>query len=259
MIDNVIRMNSFKDLFSGHSQDYAKFRPTYPESLFRYLASLASEHEFAWDAGTGNGQAAVKVAQHFKFVVATDPSEKQLQSATSHPRVEYRAEPAEHSGLADHSIDLVTSAQAFHWFKADLFFAEAKRVLKPGAPLAFWCYGLTSVSADIDTLVLQLYEGVLGTYWEKERRLVDAHYRDVKISPNLFEEISAPEFEIEAQWTLDHLLGYLSTWSALHAFSKVHGYNPLETMVDDFKLAWGSKALLPVRWPIGLRVARANS
>ncbi|MGK5085380.1 class I SAM-dependent methyltransferase [Bdellovibrionota bacterium FG-1] len=248
-------MSEFKDLFSKKSGAYAKFRPKYPDLLFRYLASLVDEHELAWDVGTGNGQAAVKIADHFKRVVATDPSAKQISSAARRPNVEYRVGTAEKPVFKDRSLDLITVAQAFHWFRQDEFFAEAKRMLKPGGVLALWCYELIKISPEIDAVIHKLYKDILGPYWEKERALVEEGYRNV-VFP--FKEITAPQFEITAEWSFAHLIGYLGTWSALQAYVQAQKSNPLEAMYGELKTAWGDAPKRSVRWEIGMRVGRGN-
>ncbi|MGH8214998.1 MAG: class I SAM-dependent methyltransferase, partial [Rhodanobacteraceae bacterium] len=131
---------SFKDHFSGHSDLYAKARPHYPDALFAWIAGEAPARGCVWDAGCGNGQASVALARHFERVAATDPSERQIGQAVADPRVEYRAEPAEHTSLAGQSADAVTVAQALHWFDLDAFVPEVRRVCKPGALFAAWSY-----------------------------------------------------------------------------------------------------------------------
>ena len=69
------------DHFSAHAQNYARFRPTYPTELFAWLASQSPGHRLAWDCGTGNGQAALGLADHFVHVHATDLSPQQLAQA----------------------------------------------------------------------------------------------------------------------------------------------------------------------------------
>ena len=80
-------MTGFPDHFSGQASAYAKFRPRYPAVLFHYLALRAPGTRLAWDCGTGNGQAAVGLANRFAHVVATDPSDAQLANAQRHARV----------------------------------------------------------------------------------------------------------------------------------------------------------------------------
>jgi SAM-dependent methyltransferase len=243
----------FKDLFSRQSTDYATFRPTYPDSLFRYLVSLVDERDTAWDCGTGNGQAALKLSEYFDHVIATDPSEKQLALAARSAQIDYRVATAEVSGLRDSSVDLITVAQAFHWFKQDLFFMEAKRVLKPGGVLAFWCYELAQITPEIDAVVYRLYKEKLGPFWEKERLLVEEGYKKVQIP---FCQISPPPFKMTAEWTLEHLTGYLSTWSALQNYLKKNADNPLEAFLPELKSAWGGQSPRPVRWDLALKIAR---
>jgi len=110
---------SFKDLFSKQSKSYAKFRPNYPGGIFAFAASLARtstppKERVAWDCATGSGQAAQGLAPHFARIIATDASQAQLSQAPESAAIEYRAAPAEASGLADASVDLVCVAQALH-------------------------------------------------------------------------------------------------------------------------------------------------
>ena len=70
--------STFKDHFSGHASSYQKFRPSYPDEMFEFLASLAPTRTLAWDCATGNGQAAISLSQHFTQVVAPDASDKQI-------------------------------------------------------------------------------------------------------------------------------------------------------------------------------------
>lgn len=243
-----------KDLFSRQSADYARFRPKYPAKLFEYLASLVKVHDLAWDCGTGNGQAAIGLADWFECVVGTDLSSKQLAGAQQHPKVEYRESPAETTAFADHSVDLVAVAQAFHWFREDEFFAEALRVLKPGGVLAFWCYGLAKITPEVDIVVHRLYEGILGTYWEPERKLVEEGYRKVRLP---MQELVPPAFEMMDEWSFDRWVGYLGTWSALQTYIQREHSNPLDLIISDLQSAWGERAIRTVRWELALRVGRA--
>lgn len=244
---------TFKDLFSVNAEDYARFRPGYPPQLFKYFASLTDNHGLAWDVGTGNGQAAIELARYYKRVIATDPSIRQLEQAMANKNVNYMVGPAEKSPLADHSADLITVAQAFHWFQQDAFFKEVKRVSKPNALLAVWCYEIAKISPEIDAKVTELYETVLGNYWEPERKLVQEGYRN-EIFP--FEEIKAPKFELEVSWSIEQLIGYICTWSALQKFIKQEGHNPLNTFYPDLQKIWGDEKTKKITWNLALRVQR---
>ncbi|MBS0486724.1 MAG: class I SAM-dependent methyltransferase, partial [Proteobacteria bacterium] len=185
-------MTEFKDHFSGHAGIYREARPTYPPALFAWLARQAPDTELAWDCGCGNGQATVALASHFARVVGTDPSANQIAQAEPGANIEYRVEPAERSSLAGGSVSLVSVAQALHWFDPARFYAEAKRVLKPGGVIAAWAYSdCTTGDAAIDRIKDRLYVDLTGPYWPPERVHVDAGYRTL---PFPFAEIPAPEF-----------------------------------------------------------------
>jgi SAM-dependent methyltransferase len=244
---------TFKDLFSAQSGDYARFRPTYPDQLFSWLASVAPERGCAVDVATGNGQAALLLAPHFAGVVALDASAAQIAAAPAHAHVQYLVAPAEATGLDAGSADLLTAAQAFHWFDQPRFFAEAARLLHPGGVLAVWCYGLTRIAPAVDAVVQHLYGDLLGSYWEPERRLVEDGYRGVTFP---FQPLEVPPFEMTAQWDLAGLLGYLRTWSALKAFVRARGSDPLAALAPDLTRAWGDPGPRLVRWPLAVHARR---
>ena len=79
----------FRDRFSTQSLLYSTYRPSYPESLFRYLVGECRACKLAWDVGTGNGQAAHKLASHFETVYATDASKAQLSNAIRRNNITY--------------------------------------------------------------------------------------------------------------------------------------------------------------------------
>lgn len=244
----------FSDHFSGHAAQYAAYRPGYPESLFDWLAAQAPSTRLAWDCATGNGQAAVALARRFDSVFASDASAQQIQQARAHPGVTYAAEPAERSSLVDASVDLITVAQAYHWFDHATFHAEAERVLKPGGVLAAWTYMLAEVNPEFDSLVYELYEGVLGPYWPPERAYVERGYRDFTFP---WPDIEVPSFAMAASWPLEAMLQYLQTWSAFRRYVAEKGANPVEEIRAGLARAWGDpEKKREVRWPLVVKVAR---
>jgi hypothetical protein len=247
----------FKDLFSSHAANYAKYRPKYPAELFDILAAPCLSRDLAWDCGTGNGQAAVELAARFKRVIATDPSEKQIALAPKNPNIEYQVAPAEKTAIATESVDLVTVAQALHWFKITSFTKEVLRVAKPKARLAVWCYSLANVSGSVDAVTKELYEGILGTYWEPERKLVDAGYEGV-ILPITNE--SRPKLEMRVEMDLEAWLAYLRTWSALQKYQNLNSRDPLELILKDFEKAWGDPlSVRPIVFPLFVRTGEIVS
>jgi ubiquinone/menaquinone biosynthesis C-methylase UbiE len=246
-------MTSFKDHFSARSADYARYRPGYPPALFDWLAAVAPARGLAWDVGTGSGQAALGLAAHFERVVASDAAEAQLRHAAAHPRITYKMMPAERSDLPDATVDLVSVAQALHWFDFERFYAEVRRVLKPGGVIAAWTYGLQRVDPEVDAVVRHYYREVVGPYWPPERRHVERQYRDV---PFPFEEIASPVLTMQVQWSFGEVLGYLGTWSAARRYAELRGADPREEVRAALARAWGGAALRTVTWPLHLRVGR---
>jgi len=245
-----------KQLFDAQAQDYARYRPTYPRELFEWLASVAPARGLAWDCGSGSGQAAVGLAEFFERVIATDVSPAQLAHAVAHPRVEYRVAPAEHSGLPDACADLVTVAQALHWFDRPRFYAEARRVLKPGGVLAAWCYHhFTGAPPEVERTIHRYEYDVVGPYWLPNRRLIDEHLQTVAFP---FAELTPPAgLHMEAEWSLAHVLGYLRSWSATQRCRDQAGRDPLEAIRDELTRAWGDPQVRQwLRWPLYLRVGR---
>jgi hypothetical protein len=124
-------------------------------------------------------------------------------------------------------------------------------VLKAGGILAASAYNLLHVESAIDEVVNRYYYKVVGRFWPPERKLVE-QFADL---PFPFHKVDAPRFEMTAQWNLDHLLGYLQTWSSTQLFIAANGSDPLEQIVAELRAAWGdSQRTRNVNWPLVLRI-----
>ncbi|KEF42859.1 MAG: SAM-dependent methyltransferase [Cyanobium sp. CACIAM 14] len=246
----------FQDHFAVVAGGYARFRPSYPAALFAWLASLAPSRQRAWDCATGSGQSALALARHFQLVLATDASAAQLAQAQPHPRVRYRQATAEQPGLEERSIDLITVAQALHWFDREQFYREAARVLVQGGILAAWTYGSASVDGGgIDAVLTQFQDHVVGPHWPPERVLVDEAYRTIRLP---FEAVPAPAFVMEACWSLEQLLGYFGSWSATARYRASRGSDPLEQLRPALAAIWGEAGCRRrLRWPLTVKVSKA--
>ena len=247
----------FKDFFSSRTDDYTRYRPGYPPDLFAWLAELTEGHETAWDCGCGNGQASVGLAPYYRQVIATDPSQNQIEKARRRERITYAVASAEQSGLADGSADLILVAQALHWFDFGRFYDEVHRVAKPGGVIAALSYGELQVSGEPDAVVSRFYHGIIAPYWPPERKHVDEGYRNI---PFPFPRIEAPAFAMEVDWNMAQLLGYLGTWSALKEYEKRHGRDPRELIEAELREAWGDPGQTRrISWPLTLLVGRIKA
>ena len=244
--------DAFKDHFSCQAAEYERYRPGYPSALFEFLAGLAPRHERALDVATGNGQAALGLAGHFEEVHATEPSATQLREARPHARVTYRREAAEAIGSPGGHYDLVTAAQAAHWFDWTRFYPEVRRVLRPHGVLALWTYELFRAGGSVDRVVDDFYRDVVGPYWPRERRHVEERYASL---PFPFAELVAPDFQLVTHWTCDTALRYLGTWSAVQRYREIRRRDPLELVEPALRDAWGGGEMR-LAWPIHLRIGR---
>ena len=202
------------------------------------------------DFGTGNGQAAEELATFFGEVIASDPSVDQLTAAAAMDRVHFVAMTAESCALRARSADLVTVAQALHWFDQPAFYREARRVLVPGGMLAVWTYKLLSFGDSVDELVAEFYHNVVGAYWPAERALVDAGYASIEFP---FREVEVPRFEMEATWTLEQFEGYVNTWSAVTRYTKALASNPVPAFIDLLRPQWPAGTTRRITWPLEIR------
>lgn len=248
-----LTVTTFKDHFSV-ARGYGRYRPGYPDALFDFLAAAAPGHRLALDCGTGSGQAARGLEGRFDRVAATDPSLRQLGRARRARRGQsplFFAARAESAPLADLSVDLVTVGQALHWFDLDVFYAEVRRVVRPGGVVAAWSYALFRAGNDVDRVVDALHDGTVEAFWPPERRFVDGRYADL---PFPFERLATPRLDMTASWDLDEVMGYLDTWSAVHRYRRETGADPLPAVRRELAPMWGGKRT--VRFPLTVLAGR---
>ncbi|XXG50467.1 hypothetical protein AAC387_Pa02g4470 [Persea americana] len=256
------------DLFHTQAKLYAETRPGYPTELFHFISSKTPNHQLTWDVGTGSGQAAVTLAGIYKNVVATDTSMKQISFASKLPNIRYQHTPPtmsipelEHNIAPQGTVDLVTVAQAFHWFDHPAFFEQVKWILRrPNGVLAVWCYINPRIDESIDA-VFNGYYAKSAPFWDPARRLVEQEYRsiDFPFEPVEGTDHTGPfEFEEKKLMNLDAYLTYLRSSSAYQT-AKEKGVELLgDELIEEFENAWGEDKESPkvVRYPIFLRIGR---
>lgn len=242
-----------KDYFSRQAKEYAAFRPTYPDALYQFILKHLEKRSCAWDCATGNGQVAQYLANHFEMVYATDISSQQLDNAFRAKNIFYSVCPAEHTPFESNQFDLITVAQALHWFDLSDFYSEARRTATSGGLIAVWGYALLSINAEIDKLFMNFYKNTIGPYWDEARKLVDNHYRYL---PFPFDEILCPGFHITLQWTSGQFAGYLNSWSAVQYYITQNGVNPVDSFMQNLRSVWSPGDVKVITFPVFLRLGR---
>lgn len=249
-------MSGIEDIFDRVADSYASFRPQYPETLFDQVAACCTHRDLAWEIGCGSGQATIGLASRFKRVEATDPAPSAIEKAPRFPGVRFSVGRAESSPLAAGTADLIASAQAAHWFDMTAFAREARRVGNQKAIVALWCYDRCRIDPGIDAITDHLYFDILKGCWDQRRSYIDAAYATL---PFPFTEIQAEPPNIVMEWTLDHLLGYLGTWSAIETYRKRTGDNPLALVGADFRCAWGEPTTTrTTTCPVSMRLGHVH-
>ncbi|KZV22439.1 hypothetical protein F511_19554 [Dorcoceras hygrometricum] len=259
-------------LFINQAKQYLEGRPSYPQQLFNFIASKTPSHDLAWDVGTGSGQAAVSLANIYKKVIATDTSPKQLEVAPNLPNITYKctspnmsiSELESHIGPQS-SVDLVTIAQAMHWFDLPSFYKQVRWILKkPNGVIAAWCYTTPEVNPSVDLVFQRFYRVDAGPYWEPPRKLVDQKYETIEFP---FEAVDGLEnngpfrFDTEKLMDFEAFLVYLRSWSAYQT-AKEKGVELLkDEFVKDFKRAWSEDGKMEkiVTFPVYLRIGKVGS
>ncbi len=238
------------DRFSGHADLYAQYRIDYPSELYDFILQFVNERRYAWDCATGNGQVASALSAIFEQVDATDISEKQLAQAVQKPNIHYQISPAEQTPFADNTFDLVTVAQALHWFDVEAFHQEVQRVAKKGATIAEWGYGLVKLGPDLDPIMIDFYRNRIGPYWDPQRKYIDNAYATL---PFPFADAQRAEFTVQRQWSLERFLNYLRTWSAVRQYVHENEEDPVNWLGEELSPSWG-EAERGVSFPVFLRV-----
>jgi len=243
-----------KDLFSKQSDLYARYRPTYPKELYEYILSFVKEKNAVWDCATGNGQAAVVLADHFKKVIATDISAAQIEKATLKENIEYLVCPAESTPFEENTFDLITVAQAYHWINWKEFKKEVTRVSKPEAIIAIWVY-FRNMPGDkkVDDAIFSFYENVTRPYWDEARKYVEEKYATVEFD---YDPLPVKDFETTLNWRREDMIGYISSWSAIQKYIKINGHSPMPVIEEELKKIWPQGEVKKVRFPIYLKLGR---
>lgn len=195
-----------------------------------------------------------QVAEHYEQVIATDVSEEQLKHAMRHPRIRYHDTPLSISEEelvsligGENSVDLVTGAQAVHWFDLPKFYSIITRILrKPGGIIAVWCYKSFAVSPEFDHVMKQFYDTTVP-YWKRNVQYLSDGYKELPFpfeSVGLGFEGQPLELDMPKEVAFEGFLTMLRSFSAVNTALK-QGVDLLsEKVVKELENAWGGSKLV---------------
>jgi len=237
--------------FSEQSALYAQYRPRYPKELLNEIYRHVVRKHNVWDCGTGNGQLADKLALKFQKVYATDISKEQLDRAILKNNITYIQNSAENPIFENEMFDLITVAQAIHWFDFELFYEEVLRTSKKNGVLAVIGYGRLKTDSKTTKTISDFYDKMFKSHFSENREYVEKGYRTI---PFPFEEIGYFEYSSTYDWELKELQGYLQSWSAVQKFREINKFDPTEKIITKMSTTWTSKKT--IEFPVFLRLGR---
>ncbi|EGC38633.1 hypothetical protein DICPUDRAFT_53210 [Dictyostelium purpureum] len=220
--------NTFeKDYFGGKvSSLYKQYRLPYPSDVYAVILNHIDplRRDFCVDIGCGNGQATHELAKVFKKVIGVDPSQGQIDECdkSMSPNVDFIQSKGEDlSFLDDHSVDLITVAQAVHWLDLDRFFKECKRVLKKTGAIVMWCYRIIDLKNNQKAKEIHEnhYFNTLKDYWAPEIKMIDNEYRDIKPPFDIVERVS---LNYTIKLSINHFINIYKTWSGYNSYLKTN-------------------------------------
>lgn len=244
------------NFFDSNGKRYANYRPEYPQKLAEFISSIAKEKSLALDVGCGNGQLTRLLAPYFDAVIGTDPSKSQLENATVIENVRYLQEPAEKISLADNSVDLITVAQAAHWFDLDEFYSQVRRVAKKDAIIALISYGVPYIADPVNSAFQQGYWQDVHEFWTHERAHVETGYANLYFP---FEPVGAPSFSYQKHLSIDEFIAYITTWSS-YANARAKGKEQkFECFFEALRRVWPADECKDVVWPVSVKIGRLTA
>jgi ubiquinone/menaquinone biosynthesis C-methylase UbiE len=272
--DVKVQWNLFTD--KKHTEDYAKFRPSYPKELIHQIFESVNKNGTLKivDIGCGSGQATMQLAQYCAeaklqpqnvSILGLDPSANQIQNANDllseseyKQFIQYGVSAAESTNIESNSVDIITVAQALHWFDLDVFFKEVDRILKPNGILAVITYDLNKFDIqNAQDELLVLYNDQLGTkYWSPKRKMVDEQYS--KVNFPYTNTLKKHVFPYKKNMTVNEYIQYLGTWSAIQKYRTENPDEPID-ILEKFKQrlipalnVTSGEDLVDINWPMYL-------
>ncbi|XP_065896165.1 putative methyltransferase DDB_G0268948 [Dysidea avara] len=217
----------------SHASLYSKFRPTYPPKVRQVISEFIKKNGGGFqkmvDVACGSGQGTFHMADLFKQVCGIDISQEQVHQALEKSKqlniknVEFCVGTAEKLPFADESVDLVTCAEALHWFHETTFYSEVDRILKHGGCLAAYGYGhVEAKHENVQPLIRHFLKDTLKGCWADRIKHIDNCYAELNLP---YEKLERYDFYSEEQRRLPDLIGYMRSSAAYRRYSELHPGN----------------------------------
>lgn len=166
--------------------DNVRKKITYPEDLYRKLASMCENHEHALDIGCGNGVSSIRLKPYFKNVEGIDLGDNLIHYASiSYPEIKFSVSKAEDI-KSIHKYNLITSATSFYWMKRDEVLRKLQHILVKNGVFCAYKYDFPIVYGKLrDFITYQL-----ATKWlnHRDQRLINYDdTQEIIIQSNIFE------------------------------------------------------------------------
>lgn len=218
--------------FSNRVEDYVKYRPSYPpEAVDAVLGSGLDQRSQVADVGSGTGILSELLLPRVGQVYAVEPNDRMRSAAEA--RLGGRegfisvAASAEATDLPDQSVDLVTAAQAFHWFDVDQALAEFRRILRAPRRLALMWNDRLS-----DTPFLEDYEALLQAVGTDYQTVNHQQLTDDDLAGLFTDEFELSRFDNQQRLDLEGLKGRLFSSSYTPAPDDA-GYPAMVSGIED--------------------------
>lgn len=197
-----------KDRFTGKAEVYSKYRPSYPARIIDEIEDELGESTYrrVADIGAGTGLFTKLLLDRGYEVVAVEPKKEMREVAEiyleDYEKIEILGSMAEDTKIAENSIDLVTVAQAFHWFDKSKFREECKRILKQDGKIA-----LIWNSRDYNSILVRELSAVCTKFCPKFKGFSGGIDNEPEVFDNFFEEYRQVEINNPLQYNLEEFIG----------------------------------------------------
>ena len=228
-----------RDRFVGQgiSAAYAKYRPVYPKNIMDIIIAYMKSNghtnfNTALDVACGSGQSTFLLCGSFKCVIGLDVSTTQIEQAKSvlkerdYSNVEFIVGNAHKLPIESSSVDLLTCANGWHWLDPELFYSEAKRVLKPNGCIAVYGNGVEAKDNQRIEKAFRKFDAELFQFncFADQNLHILNKYKDVVLP---FSQAKRVEFPFPQTSTFEHFLGFLSSTSMYREYCAKYPNNSL--------------------------------